>query len=169
MWTHSSSSVVLPKPGGAEIRVSFRAPPPSPALSRSIRCGRCTILRLGGGIWSFEVKSTVGISPPPDWQWGLSPSEPVPSAVGKRKSQGILWRRTPPPEYAHLLSFSLLIIPLSGGHGQATGSRRSPVRRRRAPDHLCAGAWWHCHSRRRPESPVRGRRWLRETGVRLRR
>ena len=45
--THSLTSVVLPKPAGAEIRVSL---PCRPSFSRSTRRGRRTTLGRGGGI-----------------------------------------------------------------------------------------------------------------------
>ncbi len=47
--THSLTSVVLPKPAGAEIRVSLR-PAERPSFSRSIRRGRRTTLGRGRGI-----------------------------------------------------------------------------------------------------------------------
>ena len=51
--THSLTSVVLPKPAGAEMRVSVRPKPwlwRRPSFSRSIRRGRRTTLGRGGGI-----------------------------------------------------------------------------------------------------------------------
>ena len=51
--THSLTSVVLPKPAGAEIRVSFRC---RPSFSRSIRRGRRTTLGRGGGIYSLVAR-----------------------------------------------------------------------------------------------------------------
>ena len=51
--THSLTSVVLPKPAGAEMRVSLRAIPSfrqRPALSSSIRRGRETSSGRAGGI-----------------------------------------------------------------------------------------------------------------------
>ena len=54
--THPLSSVVLPKPAGAEIRVSLRW---MPAFSRSIRRGRGTSSGRTGGIWSLVCKSGV--------------------------------------------------------------------------------------------------------------
>ena len=44
---HSLTSVVLPKPAGAEMRVSL---PTNPSIHRSIRRGRRTILGRDGGI-----------------------------------------------------------------------------------------------------------------------
>src|SRR4030042_1358736 len=58
--THSLTSVVLPKPAEAEMRVSLR-PEERPSFSRSIRRGRRTILDRGGGIYSFVAKIGVDI------------------------------------------------------------------------------------------------------------
>src|SRR5919202_456111 len=51
--THSPTSVVFPKPAGAEMRVSLRC---SPSFSRSIRRGRRTAFGRRGGIYSFVAK-----------------------------------------------------------------------------------------------------------------
>src|SRR4030066_2047311 len=56
--THSLTSVVLPKPAGAEMRVSLQC---MPSFNRLIRRGRWTILGRGGGIYSFVAKIGVGI------------------------------------------------------------------------------------------------------------
>ena len=56
--THSLTSVVLPKPAGAEMRVSLRR---SPSSSLSVRRGRLTTVARGGGICSFIAKTGMGI------------------------------------------------------------------------------------------------------------
>src|SRR5207253_5801985 len=56
--THSLRSVVLPKPAGAESRVSLRC---RPSFSRAIRRGRRTTFGRGGGIYSFVAKIGVDI------------------------------------------------------------------------------------------------------------
>src|SRR5438876_11384492 len=56
--SHSLRSVVLPKPAGAEIRVSLRC---SPSFNRAIRRGRRTTFVRGGGIYSFVANSGVDI------------------------------------------------------------------------------------------------------------
>ena len=58
--THSLTSVVLPKPAEAEMRVSLR-PEERPSVSRSIRRGRRTILARGGGMKSLVAKIDMGI------------------------------------------------------------------------------------------------------------
>jgi hypothetical protein len=60
-WIHSANRVVLPKPAGAEIRVSLRC---SPWLRRSTRRGRRTRLRRRGGMWSFVVRSAMAMASP---------------------------------------------------------------------------------------------------------
>ena len=56
--THALTSVVLPKPAGAEMSVSLRC---SPAFSRSIRRERRTTFGRGGGIYSFVARIGVDI------------------------------------------------------------------------------------------------------------
>ena len=53
-----ATSVVLPKPAGAEIRVSLRW---TPAFSRAIKAARSTAFGRGGGINSFVASTGVGI------------------------------------------------------------------------------------------------------------
>ena len=68
--THSLSRVVLPKPAGAETRVSLRC---SPASSRSIRRGRGTHSDRAGGVYSLVLKSGVDIALSSGFPWmGLS-------------------------------------------------------------------------------------------------
>ena len=68
--THSLSRVVLPKPAGAETRVSLRC---SPASSRPIRRGRGTHSDRAGGIYSLVLKSGVDIALSSGFPWmGLS-------------------------------------------------------------------------------------------------
>src|SRR5437868_15476215 len=56
--THALTSVVLPKPAGAAMRVSLRC---RPSFSRAIRRGRRTTFGRGGGIYSFVAKMGVDI------------------------------------------------------------------------------------------------------------
>src|SRR6266516_2452706 len=56
--THSLTSVVFPKPAGAEMRVSLRC---RPSFSRSIRRGRLTTFGRGRGIYSFVARMGVDI------------------------------------------------------------------------------------------------------------
>ena len=51
---HSLTSVVLPKPAGAEMSASLRC---RPSLSRSIKRGRGTALGRGGGMYSLVAKT----------------------------------------------------------------------------------------------------------------
>jgi hypothetical protein len=55
----SLTSVVLPKPAGAEMRASLRC---RPSFSRSIRRGRRTAFDGGGGIKSLVARIAVDIS-----------------------------------------------------------------------------------------------------------
>jgi len=57
--THSLTSVVLPKPAGAEMRVTLGVRC-SPAFNRSIRCWRRTTLGRGGGMKSLVAKMVAG-------------------------------------------------------------------------------------------------------------
>src|SRR5437868_13530408 len=57
--THSLTSVVLPKPAGAAMRVSLRC---RPALSRSSKRGRLTTSGRSGGRYSFVARMDVGMS-----------------------------------------------------------------------------------------------------------
>ena len=57
--THSLTSVVFPKPAGAEMRVSLRC---RPSFSRSIRRGRLTTFGRSGGIYSFVARIGVTFS-----------------------------------------------------------------------------------------------------------
>jgi hypothetical protein len=53
------SVVVLPKPAGAEMRVSLRC---RPSFNRSIKRGRGTMPGRGGGIYSLVAKIGAGTS-----------------------------------------------------------------------------------------------------------
>src|SRR5207237_5558802 len=72
--SHSLTSVVFPKPAGAEMRVSL---PCSPSFSRSSRRGRLTTFGRSGGRYSFVAKIGVGMSHPPHFLSTLTTSQSV--------------------------------------------------------------------------------------------
>src|SRR5256714_2954781 len=60
--THALTSVVLPKPAGAAMRVNLRC---RPSFSRSSRRGRLTTFGRSRGRYSFVARIGVGMNHPP--------------------------------------------------------------------------------------------------------